>query len=1108
MPLTGLKLYGSTVKNFRTALGWGSQKSSVTVSLVQDTTLGDYFLPPPIGALTYITFGSLNFWGILQKWEKVSSADGLPTFEVFVEDPRSILEGTEVVLNNYNASTYGTPNLLNVYGYLENLYGFGGSEVNETGMFWTLLSQGIYDLTNGVAGTWGGPLSYKGYYYNVDLSGIPNPPSFYRLGGSTNMTLMEIIDRICNDSGLDYFIDLIPNTTTIRVRTVSRKLQPPSGYIQELVDSSTASGTCIKSQVGLEAVNQVTSAFIVGGPVHTMYDAEAAAMHPYFGKDINNNPIIGNLGPLFSFYEIYSVGGTQLIRNTNGHWVSNDGNSILEFDSLSERWALNLKSTGNVYVSDSWDGTASKVFNNVVGAVGDTQTVTAVGATIIDYYNIFDYNAQLNSSEIYDLIGTYGYSCTVREMCFALQGYNDWADFIGVVKPALANLLGIVPPGIPPVNNGAAIPIMPQDFLNLTPAAILLMAKADASEIKQWAAQRVYNFVRNIANEFLGKKFLVELPFVFVATDEDTGIVKTSYDIVNAGYVDTGIPPLGLNPVYTNNFTTQDGLFNSYSLYTNTAAIDLSKVSSTEFLIDVYNGNGIYVSSRVDPEIIFLDELTPVALVSISSPLFRQPIDSVGGINIIAALLQVEPQDANKIFRKFGAGNFWSTIHAPPVYPDFITIPLKSNILSYGPWYGIGAQGKVYFQQNTSLTPWGYGDIDLMNLAANAQVTEAITGQQSAESGTIELVGAPIFNIGDQLALTGEVLKGPTITSIDVGYSGSGVTSTYTLRTFTPKFGAFSKDNVERLKKISLRNQELRRESLDAINRLLVPREVTNELVAAIGLGLNQGTPPQLLRQSPHSVFSAIMDADATDATLSRVSATTLSDKEIIMGIPSSDLDSDLYDRSAMMSITGLIRPISTSYTSNILAQYEQPNTNYHANSVATFLDPFKSGNDIELYTYDTTTHDSHAYLNNGPITGGVRGFGLRGPLVISGWGWCTDDAFVPNQNPTTLDGPELTNYLRKSDFWKTGPVDLLWDDERMVWTPHDVMMGVTVGSCAGNGGSTTIKLYDDVGQVGGRKKDRTVYNFFSTTVDPNKKVFAAWIPDAQKWYIIAVDCV
>lgn len=352
--------------------------------------------------------------------------------------------------------------------------------------------------------------------------------------------------------------------------------------------------------------------------------------------------------------------------------------------------------------------------------------------------------------------------------------------------------------------------------------------------------------------------------------------------------------------------------------------------------------------------------------------------------------------------------------------------------------------------------------------------------------------------------MAGEVLLGPTITGIDVSYSEGGVATTYRLQTFTVKFGAFSKDNVERLRRISLKSQEVRRELREAFNRLILPREVTNDLVSILGAGATNQWPKQFSRGSPHSVFMAIIDEDGDDSNLARVSATTIGDKEIAVAIPGHD--ATLFDKSAMMSITGVLRPMSTDYNSNWLACYEQPNSNYPSNALGTFLNPFKSGNDVELYTHGTSYSDAHSYLNSGPGTN-VRGFALRGPLVISGWGWCTDDAFVPNSAPTTLTGGELSNYLRKSWFWKTGPVDLLWDDERMVWTPHGMMLGMTIGECAA-GGSTTVKLYDDSGEVTGRKKDRTVWNFFSTAVPADRKIMAAWMPDAQKWYIIAADCV
>tara|TARA_R100000664_G_scaffold3345_1_gene7621 strand:- start:3472 stop:7806 length:4335 start_codon:yes stop_codon:yes gene_type:complete len=63
--------------------------------------------------------------------------------------------------------------------------------------------------------------------------------------------------------------------------------------------------------------------------------------------------------------------------------------------------------------------------------------------------------------------------------------------------------------------------------------------------------------------------------------------------------------------------------------------------------------------------------------------------------------------------------------------------------------------------------------------------------------------------------------------------------------------------------------------------------------------------------------------------------------------------------------------------------------------------------------------------------TADVRTYGLRGPLLLSGWGY--DLAGMPV--PGNLDGFfDPVDPAQHRGSWKTGPVDLMWDDERQVW--------------------------------------------------------------------------
>jgi len=68
--------------------------------------------------------------------------------------------------------------------------------------------------------------------------------------------------------------------------------------------------------------------------------------------------------------------------------------------------------------------------------------------------------------------------------------------------------------------------------------------------------------------------------------------------------------------------------------------------------------------------------------------------------------------------------------------------------------------------------------------------------------------------------------------------------------------------------------------------------------------------------------------------------------------------------------------------------------------------------------------------------TSGIRGVGLRSPIVLTGWGYDVNGDPVPSGtgiiNGISGIHPEAT---WNPATWKSGPVDLRWDEERGVWT-------------------------------------------------------------------------
>jgi hypothetical protein len=72
----------------------------------------------------------------------------------------------------------------------------------------------------------------------------------------------------------------------------------------------------------------------------------------------------------------------------------------------------------------------------------------------------------------------------------------------------------------------------------------------------------------------------------------------------------------------------------------------------------------------------------------------------------------------------------------------------------------------------------------------------------------------------------------------------------------------------------------------------------------------------------------------------------------------------------------------------------------------------------------------------------------LRGPIIISGWGFGMDDLPVPQKGADWPENNEFdTNTASDRAVWKTGPVHLMWDDERQVWQGgYQIVCGYVVG--------------------------------------------------------------
>jgi len=103
----------------------------------------------------------------------------------------------------------------------------------------------------------------------------------------------------------------------------------------------------------------------------------------------------------------------------------------------------------------------------------------------------------------------------------------------------------------------------------------------------------------------------------------------------------------------------------------------------------------------------------------------------------------------------------------------------------------------------------------------------------------------------------------------------------------------------------------------------------------------------------------------------------------------------------------------------------------------------------------------------------------LRGPLIISGWGFGMDDLPVPQKGGSFPDNTSFhQDMAHDRALWKTGPVHLMWDDERQVWQGgYPIVCGVVDGSieapvdvCTPT--QFTVNLFRNTQHLGGRLSD------------------------------------
>lgn len=1037
MPFTRPSFLGLSATSVKSRIGWNSQGSSLDVSLVRDPSNGDSFTATSssIGAPVYFALGSFEFNGLLTKFTLDKDINGNPTYQVQVRDPRHLLDACKIITADYRLTTTGIYNLFNVFGYYENT-GYGNSQLNDSGMPWQLVRNGVLAICNAAYGNYGGPITYRGQTYSLDLTDLPALPTYFRVGGRGHgMSILEFIQICCDAANYDFFVTL--DTFQITLHTVARTNAYPLGTIGTML-SGTFAGAVMRSGDGLEERDEPTSVFLIGGDVHKLFEFDPTEILPFWGFDNDGTIMYGGSD---TKHAVFLAQGQQIYSTPVKEYML----FVPEIASI----------TGNVH----WF---------------------------------------TNDLELQILLGLGGHRDT----------FLSWTRYLWAADRTMYNLINLTSEA-PTIQPPAAGPNVPNNIVNAQAQRITEIQAANRGTLftsSQWRLRLVYESLFKYAKDYYGKKFAISVPGIIRKTDTDTGVISVSDEVSDGGWVDVldSNTLMGLPAYASDLFQTQDGRYIAYAKY-NSYNADLSRVNPTNSL-SPSGTNTTFIKARVNNQVYFDSVENPFVVAEVD-PIYDYPDSVVGmsgvigplyiatGIYIQASGGTITQQGQRVLEQLIGnqqGGSIPLVIHPAPRLPSGFEIPFKSNILTYGPWYAQGSTGRVIYEQDSSLVPWNYGGYTNLDLAGDAKSAQGVSAIQVIETGFVETHGYPAYNIGDIIEA-----NGPNITNIAISFGQQGVSTTYSFETYVPRYGQLGKYNVDRFQKLNTANIKQIAE-FKARSRL-ANLNATAQGEANTTLNMMNGMLAAVNIRSPNNTIAARGVMGPSGEVFPIVSTTTYPES---LGLISPDASG--YNATAIGTWDQIINPYAIFESGVYMPTQNMPTGTNLDSSVqnASTLSPWKNSTDgftTKQYTKGINTyHDLNDYTYSGGNPGSSsvpkRVFGLRGPLVMAGWGYDTKC----NRTPSNAD--YLTNYQN----WKVGPLDPLWDEDRKVWSVHGTFKGITRQSITTNS-SGSVELQKDSTSTANFTH---VYNPYNETIASGTNVVAGYIPNSNKWYVVGISSI
>jgi hypothetical protein len=760
------RFFNAYISSLSSSISWGGDGGSCQLTLVEDPEDGVSIRLPATGSPVYIEIGRFYFGGIFQRVSYKESLSGR-TYDVVIESPAKFLDGIQVILSDFNGT---------IYSQADPLYPSSAP---------TFTNQ-LYNIYN--------PFAHEENYQQGGFFGRSNVNS----AGFPAVRALQLIQQISTGGSVFggparfgnhlYTINLseIINALGSSDFRLSGPVQNLNSIIQECCEIAGLD-YFVELRGGKDSNDIISNPEIYIRTVSRGFQPSLGAVESYVEQSKNSGLLVSSdIGYEFSspLTQKLVIGGSasrfliQDISTTIPVWGKTSNNTYL--------YQPDLESTPTVYSDPTYK--LPILIDEFTGAA--------------NYFaSIFELRMAMGGKDTWETFKMFESIYGVE-----VNGFNNifTAPWVGKIE-ADSNIINFL-------LTGQTVSI---DLDSTSSYSALKRILPQAEEL----SSRLYSAVSRVANNFFGQVFLMELQYYepggvgnnlrFIQDDIQ---YESAWDISEAAFTTE-------KPFADVAFYDGDGRLKAGASWPSDPRYDYSALGSDWAITpdggiatnkggpdkDVYWINNVpYVIVRSGGQILSYDSLTTADL----------------GLGVLVYLftgIWIDPA----YYLTAGSQNVQIQIPPQAVPPTSFGIPQESNRYSWGPWWAWSgtSPGKSEVVKDDSLRPETFGSLSLLDSVGYATATIGLSQAAQNETGSVEVVGVPVFNIADRFSGAG-----PYVTGIDINIGVDGEKVTYKFNTWTPSFGKLTKTNIDRIQKINKGTLALAQKQRSEIQKKPLPK--------------------------------------------------------------------------------------------------------------------------------------------------------------------------------------------------------------------------------------------------------------------------------------------